>query len=45
MSNNYKGVDSYAVSFIAYRARKLTKLPFFNSTDFEDLQQDEPVAN
>ncbi len=45
MSNNsYHGINSYAVSFIAYRARKLTKLPFFNSTDFEDLQQDLMLA-
>ena len=45
MSNiSYDGVDTYAVSFIAYRARKLTKLPFFNHTDFEDLQQDLMLA-
>jgi RNA polymerase sigma factor (sigma-70 family) len=45
MSNNsYHGINPYAVSFIAYRARKLTKLPFFNSTDFEDLQQDLMLA-
>jgi len=45
MSNNrYGGVDSYAAFFIGYKARTLTKSPFFTSDDFEDLQQELMLA-
>lgn len=45
MSNNrYGGVDSYAAFFIAYKARKLTKLPFYSRDDFEDIQQELMLA-
>ncbi len=45
MSNNrYGGVDSYAAFFIGYKARTLTKSPFFTADDFEDLQQELMLA-
>ena len=45
MSNNrYGGVDSYAVFFIAYKAKKLTRSPFFTNDDFEDIQQELMIA-
>ena len=45
MSNNrYGGVDSYAAFFIAYKAKVLTRSPFFTHEDFEDLQQELTLA-
>lgn len=45
MSNNrYGGVDSYAAFFIAYKAKTLTRSPFFIADDFEDLQQELMLA-
>jgi len=42
--NIYGSVDGYAAFFIAYKARKLTKSPFFNLDDYEDLSQDLMLA-
>jgi len=39
-TNRYGGVDSYAAFFIAYKAKTLTRSPFFTADDFEDLQQE-----
>jgi RNA polymerase sigma factor (sigma-70 family) len=45
MSNNrYDGVDSYAVFFVAYKARILIRSPFFTYDDFEDLSQELMLA-
>ncbi len=45
MSNNrYGGVDSYAAFFIAYKAKTLTRSPFFTRDDFEDLSQELMLA-
>lgn len=45
MSKNlYDGVNSYAISFVAYKAKLLTKTPLFRKDDFEDLQQDLMLA-
>ncbi len=45
MSNNrYDGVDSYAVFFVAHKARILIRSPFFTYDDFEDLQQELMLA-
>ena len=45
MSNNrYGGVDSYAVFFVAYKAKTLTRSPFFTRDDFEDLSQELMLA-
>ena len=45
MSNNrYGGVDSYAAFFVAYKAKTLTRSPFFTADDFEDLQQELMLA-
>ncbi len=43
-SNRYGGVDSYAAFFIAYKAKTLTRSPFFTRDDFEDLQQELMLA-
>ena len=42
--NRYGGVDSYAAFFIAYKAKTLTRSPFFTADDFEDLQQELMLA-
>ena len=45
MSNNrYDGVDSYAVFFVAHKARILIRSPFFTRDDFEDLSQELMLA-
>lgn len=38
--NRYNGIDSYAVSYSAYKATILIKTPHFSYNDFEDLQQE-----
>lgn len=38
--NKYSGVDPYAASFIAYKARTLIRMPMFSKDDLEDLEQD-----
>lgn len=43
-NNRYGGVDSYAAFFIAYKAKTLTRSPFFTRDDFEDLQQELMLA-
>ena len=43
-TNRYGGVDSYAAFFIAYKAKTLTRSPFFTADDFEDLQQELMLA-
>lgn len=42
--NRYGGVDSYAAFFITYKAKTLTRSPFFTADDFEDLQQELMLA-
>lgn len=42
--NRYSGVDSYAAFFVAYKARILTRSPFFTADDFEDIQQELMMA-
>lgn len=42
--NRYNGVDSYAVFFVAYKAKTLTRMPMFTTDDFEDIQQEMMLA-
>lgn len=42
--NSYSGVDSYAVFFIAYKAKILTRMPIFTADDYEDIQQEMMLA-
>ena len=38
--NSYHGLDVYAVKLIRFKARQLSRLPFFGSEDIEDLEQE-----
>lgn len=42
--NRYDGIENYAVSFAAYKAKILIRTPHFSYDDFEDLQQELIIA-